>query len=208
MIAVCPGCRGRHLLADRKGWFGAKGSIEEFLAERGEGALTGCCLLLPALVKISEGSAVLQPMLCSCPAAFSHSTLGPWGPQVLLRQCFAAAALAARPLLALLLRRVLHQSAFHTTIVQHVQEWYASAATAQRRSCSRTWWAGQNMRQADDPAVPVLSCSDLSHWALLYFGFRIANKLSMFGEYFNFPCIAYCVLAGFVWFMHCLLCVG
>ena len=43
VIAECPGCQGRHLLADRKGWFGAKGSVEEFLAERGEGALAGCC---------------------------------------------------------------------------------------------------------------------------------------------------------------------
>ncbi|KAK9822254.1 hypothetical protein WJX81_007761 [Elliptochloris bilobata] len=39
VIAVCPGCQGRHLLADRKGWFGTKGSVEENLAERGEGVV-------------------------------------------------------------------------------------------------------------------------------------------------------------------------
>lgn len=36
VIVTCPGCKSRHLLADRLGWFGEKGSIEDVLAERGE----------------------------------------------------------------------------------------------------------------------------------------------------------------------------
>lgn len=39
MLVDCPGCNVRHLIADRKGWFGDKGSVESFLAERGEAVL-------------------------------------------------------------------------------------------------------------------------------------------------------------------------
>ena len=37
VIARCPGCDNQHLIADRLGWFGAPGSIDEFLAEQGQG---------------------------------------------------------------------------------------------------------------------------------------------------------------------------
>ena len=37
VIVTCPGCNGRHLLADRLGWFGERSSIEDILAERGDG---------------------------------------------------------------------------------------------------------------------------------------------------------------------------
>ena len=36
VLVDCPGCQARHLVADRKGWFGDKGSVEDFLAEHGE----------------------------------------------------------------------------------------------------------------------------------------------------------------------------
>ncbi|CAI9091120.1 OLC1v1026058C1 [Oldenlandia corymbosa var. corymbosa] len=36
VLARCGGCNNVHLISDRLGWFGEPGSIEEFLAERGE----------------------------------------------------------------------------------------------------------------------------------------------------------------------------
>jgi mitochondrial protein import protein ZIM17 len=36
VIVQCDGCKNRHLLADRLGWFGDPGSIEDFLSEKGE----------------------------------------------------------------------------------------------------------------------------------------------------------------------------
>jgi protein import protein ZIM17 len=36
VLLDCPGCGMRHLVADRKGWFGAPGSVEDFLAGKGE----------------------------------------------------------------------------------------------------------------------------------------------------------------------------
>lgn len=36
VLVECPGCDARHLVSDRKGWFGQPGSIENFMAERGE----------------------------------------------------------------------------------------------------------------------------------------------------------------------------
>jgi mitochondrial protein import protein ZIM17 len=36
VLVDCPGCNARHVVADRAGWFGAKGSVEDFLAEKGE----------------------------------------------------------------------------------------------------------------------------------------------------------------------------
>lgn len=35
VIVTCPGCQVKHLVADRKGWFGEPGSIEDFLGEQG-----------------------------------------------------------------------------------------------------------------------------------------------------------------------------
>ena len=34
VIVTCPGCQSRHVLADRLGWFGEKGDVEDFLRER------------------------------------------------------------------------------------------------------------------------------------------------------------------------------
>ncbi|GAV73478.1 zf-DNL domain-containing protein, partial [Cephalotus follicularis] len=36
VVARCGGCNNLHLIADRLGWFGEPGSIEELLAARGE----------------------------------------------------------------------------------------------------------------------------------------------------------------------------
>lgn len=36
VVARCDGCNNLHLMADRLGWFGEPGSVEEFLAARGE----------------------------------------------------------------------------------------------------------------------------------------------------------------------------
>ncbi|GFP91854.1 dnl-type zinc finger protein [Phtheirospermum japonicum] len=36
VVARCDGCSNLHLIADRLGWFGEPGSVEEFLAARGE----------------------------------------------------------------------------------------------------------------------------------------------------------------------------
>ncbi|KAK1621023.1 hypothetical protein QYE76_026540 [Lolium multiflorum] len=36
VVARCGGCNNLHLMADRLGWFGEPGSIEDFLADKGE----------------------------------------------------------------------------------------------------------------------------------------------------------------------------
>lgn len=36
VIVRCPGCQTQHLVADRYGWFGEPGSVEDFLRDRGE----------------------------------------------------------------------------------------------------------------------------------------------------------------------------
>lgn len=52
VIVTCPGCKGNHLIADRLGWFGEPGSIEDYLNQQGQGThpsvgaqavLTSCC---------------------------------------------------------------------------------------------------------------------------------------------------------------------
>ncbi|KAL4428294.1 hypothetical protein ABPG75_002383 [Micractinium tetrahymenae] len=35
VIVECPGCHNKHLIADNLGWFGQKGTVEEFAADRG-----------------------------------------------------------------------------------------------------------------------------------------------------------------------------
>ncbi|CAG9461043.1 unnamed protein product [Pedinophyceae sp. YPF-701] len=41
VIAKCPGCQNLHVIADRLGWFGEPGSIEDYLKERGESVYRG-----------------------------------------------------------------------------------------------------------------------------------------------------------------------
>ncbi|CAN4107102.1 unnamed protein product [Withania somnifera] len=42
VVARCDGCNNIHLIADRLGWFGEPGSVEDFLAARGEEVKKGC----------------------------------------------------------------------------------------------------------------------------------------------------------------------
>ncbi|XP_020258920.1 DNL-type zinc finger protein [Asparagus officinalis] len=41
VLARCGGCNNVHLIADRLGWFGQPGSVEDFLAARGEEVTKG-----------------------------------------------------------------------------------------------------------------------------------------------------------------------
>ncbi|CAN1768417.1 DNL-type zinc finger protein [Linum perenne] len=41
VVARCGGCNNLHLIADRLGWFGEPGSVEDFLASRGEEVMKG-----------------------------------------------------------------------------------------------------------------------------------------------------------------------
>ncbi|KAJ1694653.1 hypothetical protein LUZ63_011351 [Rhynchospora breviuscula] len=41
VVARCPGCNNLHLIADRLGWFGETGSVEDFLAAKGEDVKKG-----------------------------------------------------------------------------------------------------------------------------------------------------------------------
>ena len=41
VIVRCPACDVRHLVADRKGWFGDRGSVEDFLKGKGKGWARG-----------------------------------------------------------------------------------------------------------------------------------------------------------------------
>lgn len=34
VIVTCPGCQVKHVIADRMGWFGEPGSVEDFMAEK------------------------------------------------------------------------------------------------------------------------------------------------------------------------------
>lgn len=41
VVARCGGCNNLHLMADRLGWFGQPGSIEDFLAAQGQDVKKG-----------------------------------------------------------------------------------------------------------------------------------------------------------------------
>jgi len=51
VIVECPGCGGRHLIADHLGWFGEKGTVEDFAKERGN----------TAVAKTADGTVELTP---------------------------------------------------------------------------------------------------------------------------------------------------
>ena len=36
VIVTCPGCQAKHVVADRMGWFGEPGSVEDFIAEKAD----------------------------------------------------------------------------------------------------------------------------------------------------------------------------
>ena len=39
VLVTCPGCQNKHVVADRLGWFGEKGSIEDIMREKGQAVL-------------------------------------------------------------------------------------------------------------------------------------------------------------------------
>jgi hypothetical protein len=41
VIVKCGGCNNLHLIADHRGWFGKPGTVEDFLAARGEEVKSG-----------------------------------------------------------------------------------------------------------------------------------------------------------------------
>ncbi|CAN8254557.1 unnamed protein product [Cochlearia groenlandica] len=53
VVVRCEGCDNLHLIADRRGWFGEPGSVEDLLAARGEefkkGSMDSLCLTLEDL---------------------------------------------------------------------------------------------------------------------------------------------------------------
>lgn len=59
VIVRCPGCQSQHLVADHHGWFGDKGTIEDFLRERGEGVARGMADLPGA--ESEEGTLEIDP---------------------------------------------------------------------------------------------------------------------------------------------------
>ena len=48
VIVKCPKCANLHLIADRLGWFGEPGSVDQFLAEQGQGGHTATLLYVHA----------------------------------------------------------------------------------------------------------------------------------------------------------------
>ena len=89
VLVTCPQCQARHLLADRLGWFGEPGSVDDFLADHGQGGLafslsTGS--LLGGVGRMGWGSACAKqalaepgqgalPLLCLCAGPYMLSTL-------------------------------------------------------------------------------------------------------------------------------------
>ncbi|KAL5211519.1 hypothetical protein ABZP36_022366 [Zizania latifolia] len=58
VVARCGGCNNFHLIADRLGWFGEPGSIEDFLAEQGEEVKKGSTDTLSFTLEDLVGSQV------------------------------------------------------------------------------------------------------------------------------------------------------
>ncbi|XP_050210449.1 uncharacterized protein LOC126660811 [Mercurialis annua] len=60
VVARCGGCNNLHLIADRLGWFGEPGSIEDFLAARGEEVKKGSADTLNLTAEDLAGSKILK----------------------------------------------------------------------------------------------------------------------------------------------------
>lgn len=60
VVARCDGCNNIHLIADRLGWFGKPGSVEDFLAARGEEVKKGCVDTLGFTVEDLAGKKSLE----------------------------------------------------------------------------------------------------------------------------------------------------
>ena len=57
VIVTCPGCQSKHVVADRMGWFGEPGSVEDFIAQKGEENAQGdgSTKVTRGSVKLAEG---------------------------------------------------------------------------------------------------------------------------------------------------------
>jgi len=57
VIVTCPGCQSKHVVADRMGWFGEPGSVEDFIAQKGEEKAQGdgSTKVTRGSVKLAEG---------------------------------------------------------------------------------------------------------------------------------------------------------
>lgn len=60
VVARCGGCNNLHLIADHLGWFGEPGSIEDFLAARGEEVKKGSVDTLNLTLEDLAGREVLK----------------------------------------------------------------------------------------------------------------------------------------------------
>ncbi|KAK4338068.1 hypothetical protein RND71_042555 [Anisodus tanguticus] len=60
VVARCDGCKNIHLIADRLGWFGEPGSVEDFLAARGEEVKKGCADVLGFTLKDLAGKKTME----------------------------------------------------------------------------------------------------------------------------------------------------
>ena len=60
VVARCGGCNNLHLIADRLGWFGEPGSIEDFLATRGEEVKKGSVDTLNLTLEDLAGKGALK----------------------------------------------------------------------------------------------------------------------------------------------------
>ncbi|EEF31447.1 uncharacterized protein LOC8268559 [Ricinus communis] len=60
VVARCGGCNNLHLIADRLGWFGEPGSIEDFLAARGEEVRKGSTDTLNLTLEDLAGNKILK----------------------------------------------------------------------------------------------------------------------------------------------------
>lgn len=60
VVARCGGCNNLHLIADHLGWFGEPGSIEDFLAARGEEVKKGSVDTLNLTLEDLAGKEVLK----------------------------------------------------------------------------------------------------------------------------------------------------
>ncbi|OEL36670.1 hypothetical protein BAE44_0002306 [Dichanthelium oligosanthes] len=63
VVARCGGCNNLHLIADRLGWFGEPGSIEDFLAARGEEVKKGSTDILNFSLDDLVGSQIIAVII-------------------------------------------------------------------------------------------------------------------------------------------------
>ncbi|KAJ8555339.1 hypothetical protein K7X08_012835 [Anisodus acutangulus] len=63
VVARCDGCNNIHLIADRLGWFGEPGSVEDFLAARGEEVKKGCADTLGFTLEDLAGKKTMETIV-------------------------------------------------------------------------------------------------------------------------------------------------